>query len=131
MDFGAVVGTVVGTVLASTVVASAVSGLITWRIQTNSLQQQRFMETTKLFATLAALGNARDPEGKRDSVGLSEQLAAVSSVAAIGKAYEPLRAAAVSYMEGHVSTYSTANPTPASSVVEVAQAELDRLKALK
>lgn len=127
MDWGALVGTV----LASTVVASAVSGLITWRVQTNSLNQQRLMETTRLLTTLAALGNARDPEGKRDQIGVSEQLAAISSVAAIGRAYKPLRSAAVSYMEGHVRVYSDPAPTSiTSTVAEVAADELERLEKL-
>jgi hypothetical protein len=128
MDWGALVGTV----LASTVIASAVSGLITWRVQTNSLTQQRLMETTRLLTTLAALGNARDPEGKREHVGLSEQLAAVSSVAAIGRSYPPLRSAAISYMEGHTQIYKHSDPSSTQSIVaKVAGKELAALEKLR
>lgn len=104
-------GPIVLAVLSSTVIASAVTGLITWRVQSRTLAHSRLIETSRLIVELGALGNARPPDGSTTRViAVSEQLAAISTLAAIGRSYRPLRESAKSYLDGHVLTFASDEP---------------------
>ncbi|PZF29114.1 hypothetical protein [Curtobacterium sp. MCPF17_051] len=111
MDISAIVAAVVS----STVISAAVTGLITWRVQTNALKQAKLTETSRLFIELMALGHGRAITDRKDPIGQSEILGAVEMVAAVGLEYKPLRDAAMSYLDGHIISYGSAE------VIEVAK----------
>ncbi len=98
--------TLVITILSSTALAATITGIVTWRVQSAAQRQSKLIETTRLFMEMAALAHARDPQGKREAIGLSEMIAAIEIVAALGVNYKPIKPAAIAFLDAHIISYS-------------------------
>ncbi len=116
-------------VVSSTVLSAAVTGIITWIVQTNALEQAKLTETMRLFAELMALGHSRDTSsGRKDPVGRSEMLGALQMIAAVGVAYKPLKSAARAYLQAHKESFGVGGTAADAEVEGVVDAALVKLK---
>ena len=129
MDLPAILAAAGVAIFSSTVVAALVSGLVTWSVSRNALDQQRLTENTQLLTVLMAIGHGRDPAGLRSTVGHGEVVGAIHAIATLGRAYKPLKVPALEYLRALSETYEPAGFSPNPVIHAVVEEARDRLIA--